>query len=91
MEMDLLLKTALFSDTLGNDNPGEGDRSVTHHISTVPSDLPDPLGTFLQRLESDALSKGSAGVTPFSWDQPITATAPIVKRGTPVTFAKGSR
>jgi hypothetical protein len=79
--MDGFLSTVLY----GHDNPLEGIDDV---IPDLHGDgVPDPVEAMFKAAE-DVPNKGASVLRDSGWDEPLTARPE--KRGTPVTFAKGT-
>ena len=57
---------------------------------TDASDVADPVHEFFKRAERDRLSR-SAGICEFSWDAPMTATAPLDRHSVDLAKASSGR
>lgn len=80
---DIFLMTAIYGGTdvmksLDDDNAG-----------LVTGDFQD-LDPVTKWIQVNQLRKSGGTLDDASWDAPLTTTAPLEKRGTPVTFAKGT-
>jgi len=58
--------------------------------NTDASDIADPVHEFFKKAERDRFSK-SAGVSDFSWDEPMTATPPLETRSVDLSKASSGR
>ncbi len=58
--------------------------------NTDASDVPDPVHDFFRKTERDRLTK-SAGVSDFSWDALMTATAPLDRHSVDLAKASSGR
>jgi hypothetical protein len=77
-------------ESLNEDASLSGNEIQKTYDSDVDAAIADPVADFFRKTERDRFSK-SAGVSDFSWDEPLTATAPLETRSVGLSKASSGR